>query len=172
MIRLATLQDIPDVVAIYDALHTLEERGKAVIGWRRGVYATRKHAMEALEAGQLYVDDQDGLIQAAAKINQTQEPAYFAVSWAYPAPPEQVLVMHTLVVSPAAQGKGCGTRFVKFYMELARQMGCACLRIDTNARNQVARRLYAKLGFREAGVIPTCFNGLPGVDLVCLEKKL
>lgn len=80
--------------------------------------------------------------------------------------------MHTLVVSPAAQGKGCGTRFVEFYMELARQMGCACLRIDTNARNQVARRLYAKLGFREAGIIPTCFNGLPGVDLVCLEKKL
>ena len=75
-------------------------------------------------------------------------------------------------VMAAAQGKGCGTRFVKFYMELARQMGCACLRIDTNARNQVARRLYAKLGFREAGVIPTCFNGLPGVDLVCLEKKL
>ena len=105
MIRLATLQDIPDVVAIYDALHTLEERGKAVIGWQRGVYPTRKHAMEALEAGQLYVDDQDGLIQAAAKINQTQEPAYFAVSWAYPAPPEQVLVMHTLVVSPAAQAR-------------------------------------------------------------------
>lgn len=172
MIRLATLQDIPDVVAIYDALHTLEERGKAVIGWQRGVYPTRKHAVEALEAGQLYVDDQDGLILAAAKINQTQEPAYFEVSWAYPAPPEQVLVMHTLVVSPAAQGKGCGNRFVKFYMELARQMGCTCLRIDTNARNQVARRLYAKLGFREAGVIPTCFNGLPGVDLVCLEKKL
>ena len=87
--------------------------------------------MEALEAGQLYVDDQDGLILAAAKINQTQAPAYFEVSWAYPAPPEQVLVMHTLVVSPAAQGKGCGTRFVKFYMELARQMGCTCLRIDT-----------------------------------------
>ena len=62
MIRLATLQDIPDVVAIYDALHTLEEQGKAVIGWHRGVYPTRKHAVEALEAGQLYVDDQDGLI--------------------------------------------------------------------------------------------------------------
>ena len=88
----------------------------------------------------MYVDDQDGLILAAAKINQTQEPAYFEVSWAYPAPPEQVLVMHTLVVSPAAQGKGCGTRFVEFYMELARQMGCTCLRIDTNARNQTARR--------------------------------
>lgn len=172
MIRLATLQDIPDVVAIYDALHTLEEQGKAVIGWHRGVYPTRKHAAEALEAGQLYVDDQDGLIQAAAKINQIQEPAYFHVSWAYPAQPEQVLVMHTLVVSPAAQGKGCGTRFVDFYTDLARQMGCTCLRIDTNARNQVARQLYAKLGFREAGIVPTCFNGLPGVDLVCLEKKL
>ena len=46
------------------------------------------------------------------------------------------------------------------------------LRIDTNAKNAAARRLYARLGFREAAIVPCTFNGLSGVALVCLEKRL
>ncbi|MBQ0018882.1 MAG: hypothetical protein KBS63_06770 [Clostridiales bacterium] len=50
-------------------------------------------------------------------------------------------------------------------------MDCTVLRIDTNARNRTARKMYASLGFREADIVPTVFNGIPGVDLVLLEKK-
>ncbi len=44
--------------------------------------------------------------------------------------------------------------------------------MDTNVINKAARRFYAKLGFYESGVIGCVFNGIPGVKLVCLEKKL
>ena len=44
--------------------------------------------------------------------------------------------------------------------------------MDTNAINRRARALYHKLGYREAGIVPTTFNGIPGVDLVLLEKAL
>lgn len=50
--------------------------------------------------------------------------------------------------------------------------GCTVLRIDTNAKNVAARRLYARLGFREAAIVPCTFNGISGVALVCLEKRL
>lgn len=46
------------------------------------------------------------------------------------------------------------------------------LRIDTNAINSAARRLYAKLGYREADIVLCVFNGIPNVNLVLLEKKL
>ena len=46
------------------------------------------------------------------------------------------------------------------------------LRIDTNAKNAAARRLYARLGFREAAIVPCTFNSIAGVELVCLEKRL
>lgn len=32
--------------------------------------------------------------------------------------------------------------------------------------------IRAALGWREAGIVPCSFNGLPGVQLVCLEKPL
>lgn len=51
-------------------------------------------------------------------------------------------------------------------------IGCLCLRIDTNVKNTSARKLYKRLGYRESGVIPCRFNGIPDVNLVCLEKLL
>ena len=44
--------------------------------------------------------------------------------------------------------------------------------MDTNERNEKARAMYRKLGYREAGIIPTVFNGIPGVGLVLLEKRI
>ena len=81
-------------------------------------------------------------------------------------------MLHTLVVDPAVKGKGYGTAFVRFYEQLGRETGRNCLRIDTNARNTPARTLYARLGYTEAGIISGSFNGIPGVQLVCLEKTV
>ena len=59
-----------------------------------------------------------------------------------------------------------------YYEDYARAKGCRVLRMDTNARNKRARAMYAGLGYREAGIVPTTFNGIEGVQLVLLEKAL
>ena len=80
--------------------------------------------------------------------------------------------MHTLVISPRYPRMGLGNEFVRFYEEYARGLGCPELRIDTNAKNVRARAMYRKLGYKEIAVVPTVFNGIPGVNLVLLEKRL
>lgn len=44
------------------------------------------------------------------------------------------------------------------------------MRLDTNEKNVRARRMYKTLGYREIGIVDTTFNGIPGVELVLLEK--
>ena len=44
--------------------------------------------------------------------------------------------------------------------------------IPANARNVSARRLYARLGYREVDIVPGKFNGIPDVQLVCMEKRV
>ena len=57
-------------------------------------------------------------------------------------------------------------------VDYAREHGCACLRIDTNAINTNARAMYAKLGYKEIGIVPTVFNGLKDMNMVLMEKKI
>lgn len=171
-IRKAVPGDVDAVTAIYNAIHTEEEEGRAVIGWNRSIYPTRETARTAQVNGELYVMEENGRIVAAARINRDQEPAYASVSWECACGDDEILVLHTLVVDPACAGHGFGPQFVAFYEDMARRMGCRALRMDTNMRNARARKLYASLGYREAGIIPTVFNGIGGVQLVCLEKVL
>lgn len=173
MIRKATKSDIAAIAAIYEAIHDREEAGLTTTGWIRGVYPTEKTARDSCAKGdEMYVLEEDGIIRAAGRINQEQGAEYADCKWQYPAQEREVLVLHTLVVDPQWNGHGCGTAFIAFYEELARQMGCTCLRMDTNERNLYARGLYKHLGYSEPGIVLCVFNGIPNVKLVCLEKKL
>lgn len=172
MIRKAVSSDIPAVEQIYNEIHTEEEAGRVVIGWIRSIYPTRKTAETALENGDLYVMEENGRIVAAGRLNKEQEPSYAQAHWEYSAKAEEVMVLHTLVVSPGAEGQGYGKSFVSFYESFALQHGCKYLRMDTNEKNARARRFYKKMGYKEVGIVPCVFNGIKGVQLVCLEKKL
>lgn len=172
MIRKAEQNDLPAVAGIYDAILSAEEAGTACVGWQRGVYPTEETARAALTREELYVlEDGDG-VAAAAVINLAQVPEYRLCPWSVPAGEDEALVLHTLVVHPSRARLGYGRQFVAFYEDLARRRGLSCLRLDTNARNQAARRFYRALGYREAGIVPCVFNGISGVELVCLEKAL
>ncbi len=170
MFRKAEDKDIPAVAAIYEEVHSADERGEITACWQRGVYPTEETARNAMNAGELFVEEDNGEIVAAAIINRKQLESYKEGRWSTET--DDVMVLHTLVVSPSRSHSGYGRAFVKFYEDFARKSGCCTLRMDTNERNAVARALYKTLGYREAGTIPATFNGIPGIRLVLLEKIL
>ena len=170
--RKAIVSDLDAVESIYNAIHDGEEAGRSNIGWKRHIYPTRETAKAAILAGDFFVLEVDGEIVASARINKIQVEEYKLVAWSHDARDEEVMVLHTLAVAPAMAGKGYGTAFVRFYEDYARENGCPYLRMDTNETNARARALYKKLGYAEKGIVPCVFNGIEGVNLVCLEKTL
>ena len=114
----------------------------------------------------------EGEIAATCRINAEQGEEYLGGDWSEDVPPEQVLVLHTMVVLPEYQGRGIAQFIVGEYAGMALQQGCTWLRLDTNRINTPARSLYRKLGFREAGEVLCTFNGLRHIHLVLLEKRL
>ena len=172
MFRKACIDDLDRIAEIYEEIHTEEEAGNVSIGWIRGIYPTEKTAYDSILKGDMFVETDKGQIVAAAKINREQVPEYSIAQWQYDAPDECIMILHTLVVSPKIKGKGYGSKFVDFYETYALQNGCNYLRMDTNEKNVNARRLYKNLGYDEVSVVDCNFNGISGVRLVCLEKKL
>ena len=171
-IRKATASDLDAIETIYNNVHTAEEAGKLTIGWDRNVYPVRATAAAALDRDDLFVMLDNDKVVATALINQIQVPEYANCNWRYDALENEVMVLHTLAVDPDLHSNGYGREFVKFYESFAIENNCHYLRMDTNEKNAVARRFYAKMGYEERGVVPCVFNGIPGVGLVCLEKKV
>ncbi|MBQ9250153.1 MAG: GNAT family N-acetyltransferase [Oscillospiraceae bacterium] len=171
-IRKARWEDLDRTEQLYNEIHDAEAARQLTTGWLRGIYPTRETAASALQRDDLFLLEDAQELLGAAVINQLQVDVYANAPWAHEAADREVCVLHTLVISPRAAKKGYGTQFVRFYENYAREHGCPELRMDTNARNLAARQLYAKLGYREIAIVPTVFNGIPGVDLVLLEKHL
>lgn len=170
--RKAASGDISQIARIYEEIHTEEEAGRTTIGWIRGIYPTQATAQAALQRDDLFVLEEDGRILGAAIINKIQVDVYEGAPWEYAAEDTEVTVLHTLVISPRYARRGLGSEFVGFYEKYAKNTGAPYLRMDTNARNHSARALYQKLGYKEIGIVPCVFNGIEGVNLVLLEKKV
>ncbi len=171
-IRKATQGDLDSIAEIYRNIHDASENGEVYTGWIREIYPIRATAEAALERGDLFIEMLDEQPVGTAIINSVQVDVYANAHWQYDAPNDQVMVLHTLVIDPKVKGHGLGRAFVQFYEQYAREHNCPYLRIDTNARNVNARAFYKKLNFREIGIEPCDFNGIPGIELVLLEKKL
>lgn len=171
--RKATLADVPAVAEIYESCIAAEETGVAYTGWQRGVYPTADTARDAIAKGTLFVmTDESGEVTATAKFDHVQFPEYANGKWEHDAAPEEVLVMHTLAVDKRKSVPGRGLAFVGFYEQYARSLGIRELRIDTGVVNTVARRMYAKCGYKEVGSYYGTFQGIPNVELLFLEKYL
>ena len=170
MIRKAKASDLEAVTEIYRKIHDAEEAGIITTGWLREIYPTANTATAALDREDLYVQEENGRILGCGIINQIQVPEYADAAWKHEAKEDEVMVLHTLVVDPFEKKKGYGKAFVSFYEEYAKQHNCRELRMDTNMINQRARKMYHNLGYQEVDIVPCVFNGIPDVQLVCLEK--
>lgn len=172
MFRKANMDDLDKIGEIYDEIHSEIESGKISVGWVRDLYPTKETAEASILRGDMFVGEEDGEIFGSAIINKEQGPKYPEASWDYDVPGNQVMVLHTLVISPRASGKGYGPKFIKYYEEYALESGCRYLRMDTNVKNLYARKLYKSLGYKEVSILPSEFYGIEGIELVFLEKKL
>lgn len=172
IIRKANIKDISAIANIYDEICDAQDEGKLAVSWIKGIYPTEDTAMAALKRDDIFIIEEDGTIVGTGIINQKQMDAYYGADWKFPAKDQEVMVLHTLAISPKVGRKGYGSAFVKYYEEYARENGCCYLRMDTNEVNKTARALYNKLGYKEIGMVPCDFNGIKGFHMVLLEKYI
>ena len=171
-IRPANVADLDGITAIYDAILDREEAGPVYTNWQRGKYPTADTARQALEAGTLYVGEENGFLWGVVNLNGIQLPEYGAIPWSIPAEKEQVAVIHTLCIHPAASGQGRAKQMVAFCEEESRRQGKTVMRLDTWEGNLPANRMYPALGYRYAGAAEFFFQGFIPEILNCYEKAL
>ena len=115
--RKAEEKDIERIWQIYLENHIEEEAGKAVIGWNRNIYPTKATAEAALMRDDLFVLEDESGVMGTAVINQEQMDVYPLGNWQYDAADEEIMVLHTLVISTKASRKGYAKQMLKLMLE-------------------------------------------------------
>lgn len=173
MLRLAVTADLAAINQIYnEILDEEDKRPASYTNWQRGKYPTQDTARQAMEDGTLWVAEENGTVYGCVNLNGVQLPEYDNIPWSIPASRDQVMVIHTLVISPRWAGKGKAREMVAFCEEEARRQGKAVIRLDTYEGNLPANAMYPRLGYRYAGATEFFFQGFIHENLNCYEKQL
>lgn len=159
------------VAALYSDLHDALESGPNYPGWRRGVYPTPEVAAIAFGRGTLYLLYEGEALAGAVELNQEPEAAYTDAAWGAALTNEEILVVHTLVVHPAFQGKGAGRALLAEAEALAKARGLAAVRLDTWENNRAGKALYESRGYTFRGTADFGLENL-GLKWFHLYEKL
>ena len=80
--------------------------------------------------------------------------------------------IYSVVVDPAARGRGLGARLVHTAQDWAGRRGCAQIYLEVRQDNAAARALYHKLGYVEAQTLPGFYDdGADGLRLARLLRR-
>lgn len=82
----------------------------------------------------------------------------------------RVCQVMSVAVVPAGRRKGLGTRFMRLAEDIARERGCASMRLEVSTRNLAAIELYRGLDYRLNGHLPRYYSW--GEDAFSMVKPL
>lgn len=103
--------------------------------------------MVAGRRARTYVAEADGAIVATARLRPNQDG------------PGDHVANGSWMVAPAASGLGIGTRFGRYVLDEARQLGFVAMQFNAVvATNDRAIRLWRSLGFEIVGTVPDAFR--------------
>lgn len=173
MIRKATFDDIEMIEDAYDEHFQYEAEHGAYTIFKKGLYPTRKDAERAVEAGTLYVYEENGDVAGSIMIDQAQPEEYGEIVWGQALARDEVMTIHLLMVRPSMAGRGIASSLIRYAVKLAEKNGCKSLRLDTGRQNIPAVRLYQKMGFQIVAAAPMKVgNAIAHGEHLFLEKGL
>lgn len=149
--RQATPFDMEDLRRLYDEIIDAMDGAISYAQWKRGGYPSDSFLQSKSALGEMWVAEKDNRLVAAMVLNSECNPGYAQATWQVQCPPHEVMIIHTLGVSPKVQGQGVGKAMVQQAAAIARHRGCKCMRLDVIDTNPAAGKFYAGLGFRFLG---------------------
>lgn len=156
MIRAATEQDVPHILAVWN------EMIETTTDTFTTIAKTHADIAELIHSRPVLVAEETGTFAGVATYGPFRSgPGYAAT------------VEHTILVMPNVRGQGTARRLMDALMSQARRSGCHVMVAGISAGNTRALAFHAKLGFAEVGRMPDVGQKLgKWLDLVLMQKIL
>lgn len=168
----ATSQHYNEVITFYHRLIDMMENEPYGPEWKKEIYPTNEHLVDAIQNQQLYFVKLDHEIVGAMVMNHDYGEEYDGVRWGCDASCEEIMIIHLLGVLPSYQKKG----IARFMMDEAKQMAKysnqKAIRLDVLGTNLPALDVYLKLGFECCGTIQMYYEDTGTCEYMLYEYVL
>lgn len=173
-IRLASATDFSALRRLYNDIIIRMDANRHLshAQWSLGGYPTDAFLKAKIADGELWLAEDSSGILGAMVLNNECNPGYAQAAWHTDCEPQEVLAIHTLGVSPNAQGKGIGKALVHKCIELSRERVYKSIRLDVIDTNPAAGEFYSRLGFTPMGRFRLDYPGAVCTDFDLYELVL
>lgn len=161
-------EDLPQLRALFDGCaKTIATWG--IDQWQDG-YPQNEVILQDIAEGKGYAFRESGKILAAFTVFADGDPFYVSLGTDFWGDGKKHLALHRVAVDPALRQRGIGRAILDAAAVMAREAGCASMRIDTHRGNVPMRTMLEHYGFQLCGdmILP---GGLPRVGYRYLLTK-
>lgn len=170
-IRIARPDEFEQVAALYDEMIADMAHSAFDPHWNREDHPSDAFLKEAVEHEQLIVCEHEGELAGALVLDTGGAQGYEGAPWPIDAADGEASVIHVLCTLPRLQGKGLARTLLRGALDIARERGQRCVRLDILPDNLPAQKLYESEGFlRVADAVLTYPDGT--FDAVLYECPL
>lgn len=145
MVRLATIDDLNDMLRIYDAARKFMRDNGNMTQWVNG-YPHKECLIEDIEIGQAYVYEEDGKVHGVFILQFGDDPTYGRIDDGAWLNDESYATIHR--IASDGEVRGVFNKCVEYS-----KTRCENLRIDTHESNFIMQKLCENNGFKYCGVI-------------------
>ena len=171
-VKPAQMADYNDVERFYceliDSMHDAEFKPE----WEMGVYPTEQFLRDSIKERTLLLAHLGNNLVGIMILNHDCSPEYESVNWQVDAKKSEVMVIHTLGVSQAHQGKGIARQMVSIAIEMCKKGAIKAIRLDVLKKNIPAAKLYLSLGFQCIATVKMYYEDTGLADFQLYELVL
>ncbi|MFT8363081.1 MAG: GNAT family N-acetyltransferase [Sporolactobacillus sp.] len=152
-IRLATIEDIPQIMAIITKAQALLAQ-EDIPQWQNN-YPNRAAIAADIAKHYSYVLIVDQVIAGTAALLQEEDPNYHQIyggEWVNPADADYASI-HRIAIAPGYHGQHLADFFFSNLLSASYGLGYRQVRIDTHARNKRMQHIITKAGFSYSGIV-------------------
>ncbi len=163
MVR-AKMEDLEAVMDVYIAC-TKKMNEHGLFNWDIN-YPNHKVIAQNIANGSLFILKDDG-VKGVVCIDENQPVQYGDKAWQLP---DNYICVHRLAINPIFQKQGLAYKAMNEIESWAKDKGYSHVRLDAFGENRGARNLYAKLGYKEMGMVHLQPDN--DAEYMCFEKLL
>lgn len=166
--RIADINELEALYGFYNEIIDHQKYDAYGAAWTKDVYPSKQDLKNHLEEDLFYVLEEEGRYAGAGCISLHEDENYLKAPWTMKLKTDEIAVLHLLAIHPDFRRKGLSKKLLRHIIDDTSGKAKA-IHLDVISGNDMAVRIYEKVGFRSIGLYEVYYEDTGNVMVNLME---